>query len=57
LQQYILQWAMLKSLFLEEFAVLDSNMTGFTEVVQTSHTDGSLIPHMWDQRAKKIFFI
>jgi len=40
---------MLKSPFLEELAVLDLNMTGFTEVVQKSHTGGSLIPHMWDQ--------
>jgi len=44
---------MLKSLFLEEYAVLDLNMTGFSEVVQRSHTGGSLIPHMWDQWAKK----
>jgi len=47
---------MLKSPFLEELAVLDLNMTGFTEVVQKSHTGGSLIPHMWDQWAKKNFF-
>jgi len=40
---------MLKSLFLEEFAVLDLNMAGFLEVVQRSHTGGSLIPHMWNQ--------
>jgi len=25
-------------------------------VVQRSHTSGSLIPHMWDQWAKKIVF-
>jgi len=47
---------MLKSPFFEEFAVLDLNMTGFSEVVQRSHTGGSLIPYMWDQRAEKIFF-
>jgi len=40
---------MLKYLFLEEFTVLDLNMTGFSEVVQRSHIGGSLIPHMWDQ--------
>jgi len=40
---------MLKSLFLEEFAVLDLNMAGFLDVVQRSHTGGSLIPHMWNQ--------
>jgi len=42
---------MLKSLFFEEFAVL-----GFSEVVQRSHTGGSLIQHMWDQWAKQNFF-
>jgi len=47
---------MLKSLFSEEIAVLDLNMTWFSEVVQRSHTGGSLIPHMWDQWAKKKFF-
>jgi len=49
LQREILQEAMLKSLFFEEFAVLQLNMTEFSEVVQRSHTDGTLIPHMWDQ--------
>jgi len=47
---------MLKFLFFEEFAALDLNMTGFSEVVQRSHTGGSLIPHMWDQWAKQILF-
>ena len=47
---------MLKFLFLEEFAVFHIKMAGFLEVVQRSHTSGSLIPHMWDQRDKKIFF-
>jgi len=47
---------MLKYLVLEEFAVLDLNVTGFSEVVQKSRTSGSLIPHMWDQWAKKKFF-
>ena len=47
---------MLKSPFLEELAVLDLNMTGFTEVVQKSHTGGSLIPHMWTNEPKKFFF-
>jgi len=41
--------SMLKSLFLEEFAVLHLNMAGFLEVVQRSHSGGSLILHMWDQ--------
>jgi len=40
---------MLKSLFLEEFAVLHLNMAGFLKVVERSHNDSSLIPHMWDQ--------
>ena len=40
---------MLKSLFLEEFAALDLNMTGFSEVVQRSHTCGTNEP-------KKIIF-
>jgi len=35
---------MLKFLFLEEFAVLYLNMAGFLEVVQRSHTGGSLRP-------------
>jgi len=47
---------MLKSLFVEEFAVLNLNMTGFSGVVQRSHTGGSWIPHMWDQWAQKNFF-
>jgi len=41
--------SMLKSLFLEEFAELHLNMAGFLEMVQRSHTGGSLIPYMWDQ--------
>jgi len=40
---------MLKSLFLEKFAVLHLNLAGFLEVVQRSHTGGSLIAYMWDQ--------
>jgi len=48
---------MLISRFFEECAVLDLNMTGFSEVVQRSHTGGSLIQHMWDQRTKKKFFL
>jgi len=47
---------MLISLFLEEFAVLHLNMAGFLEVVQRSHTGGSLNPHMWEQWAKKKLF-
>jgi len=47
---------MLKSLFLEKFAVLHLNLAGFLEVVQRSHTGGSLIAYMWDQWAKKSFF-
>jgi len=47
---------MLKSLFLQEFAVVHLNMAGSLEVVQRSHLGGSLIPHMWDQLVKKIFF-
>jgi len=48
-------------LFFEIFALLEKsvlhlNMTGFLKVVQRSHTSGSLIPHMWDQGAKKMFF-
>jgi len=46
---------MLKSLFLEEFAVLDLNMTGFSEVVQRSHNGVSLIPQCGTNEPK-IFF-
>ena len=45
---------MLKSLFLEEFAALDLNMTGFSEVVQRSHTGGSLIHTCKTNEPKKI---
>jgi len=31
------------------------NVTGFLEVVQRSYTSGSLITHMWYQRAKNFF--
>jgi len=45
---------MLKSPFLEEFTVLDLNVTGSSEVVQRSPPVVHL--HMWDQWAKKNFF-
>jgi len=54
LQREILQYAEIS--VLKEFAVLHLNMAGFLEMVQRSHTGGSLIPHMWDQWAKKNFF-
>jgi len=47
LQLEILQYAEI-SVF-GRFAVLHLDMAGISEVVQTSYTGGSLIPHMWDQ--------
>jgi len=49
---------MLKALFLEEFAVLDLNITGFSEVVQRSHTGGSLkdAANSGTNEPKKFFF-
>jgi len=47
---------MLKSLFLEKFSVWHLNAAEILEVVHRSHTGESLIPHMWDQWAKKNFF-
>jgi len=44
------------NIFLEEYALLHLNTTGFSEVVRRSHGSGSLIPHMWDQWTKKNFF-
>ena len=54
LQLEILQYAEI-SVF-GRFAVLHVDMAGISEVVQTSYAGGSLIPHMWDQWAKKNFF-
>jgi len=47
---------MLKSLFLEEFAVLHINMARFLEVVQRSHAGGSQIHTCGTSELKKCFF-
>jgi len=47
---------MLKFLFLEEFAVLHLNMAVFLEVVQRSHTGGSLSHTCGTNEPKNFFF-